>query len=138
MARFELFIGTWNTTGEVLATEHDPATTLSATDTYRWLPGKHFIAHDADARFGGSPSRSMEVIGFDLPSGKYVARSYDDQGKSELFEVSLRGKQWSITGESARFRGKFNAANDMLTGLWELHGEKSGWQPWIRLKLTRA
>ena len=72
MSRFEIFIGTWNTTGEVLQTEGSPATTLSATDTYRWLPGKYFIAHDADARFGENPTRSMEVIGYDLASKKVL------------------------------------------------------------------
>jgi hypothetical protein len=138
MSRFEVFIGTWNTTGEVLETESAPATTLSATDTYRWIPGKHFIAHDADARFGGEVTRSMEVIGYDLASKKYLARSYDDRGTSELFEVVLKGKHWSIVGESARFNGKFDAKGNSLTGLWELKGKKSGWQPWIELKLVRA
>jgi len=138
MSRLEIFIGTWNTTGEVLETEGAPATTLSATDTYWWLPGKHFIAHDADARFGGDPTRSMEVIGYDLASKKYLARSYDDQGTSELFEVALKGKNWSIIGESVRFNGKFDAKGNKLTGLWELKGKKVGWQPWIKLKLVRA
>ena len=63
MSRFEVFIGTWNTTGEVLQTESAPATSLSATDSYRWLPGRHFICHDADARFGARPTRSTEVTG---------------------------------------------------------------------------
>jgi hypothetical protein len=58
MSKFEVFIGTWNTTGEVLETEAGPAGTLSATDTYRWLPGRHFIVHDVDAS-PGRPSGSM-------------------------------------------------------------------------------
>ncbi|QOW24657.1 DUF1579 family protein [Lysobacter sp. H23M47] len=134
----EVFIGTWNTTGEVLETEAGPATTLSATDIYRWLPGRHFIAHDVDARFGEIPTRSMEVIGYDRTSKKYLARSYDDQGSSEQFEVALKGKKWSITGEAVRFSGRFNPDNNQLTGLWELKGKKAGWQPWIQLKLVRA
>jgi len=138
MTDFEIFIGIWNTSGEVLETEGAPATTLSATDTYRWLPGKHFIAHDADARFGDNPARSMEVIGYDLPSNQYLARSYDDQGVSELFEVALNGKKWSIVGESVRFNGAFDADGNTLTGLWELKGKQAGWQPWIKLKLVRA
>jgi hypothetical protein len=138
MSRFEIFIGTWNTTGEVLQTEDAPATTLSATDTYQWLSGKHFIAHDADARFGDIPSRSMEVIGFDATKKRYLARSFDDQGASEVFEVALRGKNWSLVGATARFKGKFVSKNDELHGLWELKGKKAGWQPWIKLKLVRA
>ena len=138
MSRLEIFIGTWNTTGEVLKTEGAPGSTLSGTDTYRWVPGKHFIAHDADARFDGNPTRSMEVIGYDLTSKKYLARSYDDQGVSELFEVALKGKNWTIIGQSVRFSGKFDAENNKLTGLWKLKGKKAGWQPWIKLKLVRA
>jgi hypothetical protein len=138
MSRFEIFIGTWNTTGEVLETEGAPATTLSATDVYRWIPGMHFMVHDVDARFGNDPTRSMEVIGYDLASKKYLARSYDDQGSSDVFEVVLKGKRWSIVGSTVRFNGKFDAANDKLTGLWELKGKKAGWQPWIKLTLVRA
>ena len=80
MSDFAVFIGTWNTTGEVLETALNPAGAFSATDTYQWLPGKHFIQHHVDARFDGKPSRSMEVIGFDAARQQHFARSYDDQG----------------------------------------------------------
>lgn len=138
LSHLDIFIGTWNTTGDVLETENSPASTLVATDTYQWLSGKHFIIHHADARFGGTPTRSMEVMGYDLISKKLIARSYDDHGISEVFDLSLNGKNWSITGESVRFEGKFNAKGNKLTGLWELKNKKSGWQPWINLKLVRA
>ena len=137
MSRFEIFIGIWNTTGEVLATEGSAATTLSATDTYRWLPGRHFIAHEVDARFGNDPTRSMEVIGYDLVRKKYVTRSYDDQGTSEEFDVDLRARNWRILGGRMRFSGKFDTSGDKLTGMWERKG-KSGWRPWINLTLVRG
>jgi hypothetical protein len=138
MLRFEIFIGTWNTTGEVLAIGDEPATVLTATDTYRWLPGRQFMVHDVDARFGRTVVRSMEVIGYDQTAKKYLARSYDDQGVSEIFEVRLRGKRWGIFGETMRFRGKFAPNGKSLTGLWEMKGKTSQWQPWIKLVLTRA
>src|SRR5262245_53151221 len=99
MSRFELFIGVWNTTGEVLATAVNPAGTLVATDTYRWLPSKQFILHDADARFDGKPARSTEIIGYDAAAGHHFARSYDDRGASDLFVVALRGRRWTISGD---------------------------------------
>lgn len=138
MSRLEVFIGTWNTTGDVLETESAPPSKLIATDTYRWLPGKHFIVHEADARFGVDVSRSMEVIRFDSASKKYFAQSYDDQGSTESFEAALKGKRWTIVGKSVRFDGRFNARNTRLTGLWELKGKRAGWQPWIDLTLDRA
>ena len=138
MSRFEIVIGTWNTTGEVLATDSSPATTLSATDTYRWLPGNHFIIHDVDARFGEQPTRSMEVIGYDSQRKLYLARSYDDQGVSEEFEVRLNGKKWSIVGQTVRFDGRFSPDGNKLQGLREMKSPKADWQPWIKLKLIRA
>ena len=138
MSRLGIFIGTWNTTGEVLETENAPAGTLVATDIYRWLAGNHFIIHDADARFGAQVTRSMEVIGFDAATKKHFAQSYDDQGAIDRFEVELKGKRWTILGESVRFDGKFSANNDSLVGLWEIKGKRSGWQPWIKLRLDRA
>ena len=138
MSRFVVFIGTWNTTGDVLETEDAPASKLIATDTYRWLTGKHFIVHDADARFGANATRSMEVIGYDPVAQEHFSQSYDDQGTTERFEVALNGKSWRIVGKSVRFDGKFDARSNRLIGLWELKGERVGWQPWIKLRLDRA
>jgi hypothetical protein len=138
MSKFEVFIGTWNTTGEVLETESGPTGSLSATDTYRWLPGKHFIVHDVDARFGSQPTRSMEVMGFDAPKQRHFATSFDDQGATETFVVALNGRRWSIRGKTVRFNGSFDAQKNRLRGLWELKGKKAGWQPWIELELVRT
>jgi hypothetical protein len=138
MTRFEVFIGTWNTTGEVLATSANPAGMLVATDTYRWLPGRHFIVHEVDARFDGAPTRSMEVMGYDPVKQRHVARSFDDQGVEESFIVELSGRRWAIDGKTVRFRGSFDVARNRLAGLWELKPPRAGWQPWIRLELRRA
>jgi hypothetical protein len=138
MSRFEVFIGTWNTTGEVLETDAGTAGILSATDTYRWLPGRHFIVHDVDARFDGQPTRSMEVIGFDASKRKYFAQSYDDHGSTEAFVVALKGRRWTIDGKTVRFNGSFDTQRNRLNGLWERKGNKAGWQPWIYLELVRV
>jgi hypothetical protein len=138
MSKFEVFIGTWNTTGQVFETQASAAGTLTATDTYRWLPGKQFIVHDVDARFDGKPARSMEVMGFDAAKKQHFARSFDDQGSTDVFVVSLNGRRWSISGETVRFKGGFDVPKTHLTGLWELKGTKAGWQPGIQLELIRA
>ena len=53
MSRFSVFIGTWNTTGDVFPIADVSSSDLVATDTYLWVPGQHFILHEVDARFGG-------------------------------------------------------------------------------------
>ena len=138
MSRFDLFIGVWNTTGEVFATEANAGGAWVATDTYRWLPGKHFIVHDVDARFDGKPTRSMEVIGYDAAKRHHFARSYDDAGTSDVFLVELSGRRWTISGEKVRFRGSFNAAKNRLSGRWDIRTHRTGWEPWIELQLVRA
>jgi len=138
MSAYEIFIGVWNTTGEVLETSAGPRGMLEATDIYRWFPGQHFIVHEVDARFDGKPTRSMEVMGYDLSKKNYFARSYDDQGASELFALQLQGRHWHIQGATMRFSGNFNSRKDRLGGLWELKGPRRRWQPWIKLELVRA
>ncbi len=138
MSRFEIFIGTWNTTGEIHAVGEAPASVLSATDAYRWMPGRHFIVHDADARMGETVARSTEIIGYDQQTHKFVARAYDDQGAYQVFEVDLRGKNWSIRGPTLRFSGKFDRAGNKLAGLWEMKSGRARWEPWIELQLVRA
>jgi hypothetical protein len=138
MAKYEVFIGIWNTTGKVLETETNAPGTLTATDIYRWLPGRHFIVHDVDARFDGHPTRSMEVMGFDPLRRKHFARSFDDRGSTEIFAVSLNGRRWTIKGEVVRFEGSFDVGKKRLSGLWELKGTRARWQPWIELELVRT
>lgn len=138
MSKYAVFIGTWNTTGRVLAVNGSLETTLSATDTYRWLPGKFFIVHEVDARFGGQATRSMEVMGYDPTTRSHYARSFDDRGASESFEIELNRRKWKIMGESVRFAGQFDAQGNTLTGLWEMKSKRSAWEPWIELRLERA
>lgn len=138
MSQLDVFIGTWNTTGEVLETASSPPGVLVVTDTYRWLPGKHFIVHEVDARFSGQPTRSMEIIGFDAATQRLVSRSYDDQGVTEAFVVALDGRRWTIEGKKVRFDGSFDTKKMRLTGTWEMRSGRARWQPWIRLELVRA
>lgn len=138
VSKLEVFIGTWNTTGNVLKTDVNPGGTLIATDSYRWLHGGRFIVHDVDARFDGKPTRSMEVIGLHPTRKELFATSYDDQGVSEHFKVALSGRRWTIDGQSVRFEGSFDSARTRLAGLWELKTGRGRWQPWIDLVLERA
>lgn len=138
MARFEIFIGIWNTTGEVRGTASSPAGVLQATDTYWWLPGKRFIVHDVDARFDGRPTRSMEVIGCDARKRHFFANSYDDTGVATSFILSLDRRRLRIRGESVRFEGGFDKRGNRLSGLWKQKVRNGRWQPWIDLELVRA
>lgn len=136
--KLQILIGTWNTTGDIEATEATPATTLTATDTYAWLPGGFFVLHTVDARMGSTVARSIEIIGYDAESGAYTTRSYDDQGGSADFTAALKGRKWTITGEAARFSGSFNDAENVLAGSWERKNAKGQWVSWMAIKLEKT
>ena len=90
MARFDLFIGVWNTTGEVLATEASAAGALVATDTYRWLPGKHFIVHDLAFRTCCSNCGSALTMQYHCyPSKTHVAVGSVVEGTDSLPKVGM-------------------------------------------------
>ncbi len=138
LAALELFVGIWNTTGTIRPSGDEPAQTLLATDIYEWLPGRHFLLHRVDARMGGAPSRSIEIVHWDAARGTCMSRSYDDQGSISDYQCALADRHWSIRGDSVRFAGDFDESGDRLTGLWELRGEDGRWRPWIDLELVRA
>lgn len=138
MRPYDIFLGIWNTTGDVLETDAAPATTLFATDIYRWLPGGHFLLHEVDARFGDQVFRALEIVPYDAATQAHIARSYDDRGSIEDFTVELTGRNWHITGKNTRFNGQFTSDSCTLTGLWELQTGSGCWQDWIKLRLQKA
>ena len=80
----------------------------------------------------------MEVMGFDPLRKEHFARSFNDQGSTDTFAISLNGRRWKIEGETVRFDGRFDSQGKRLVDLWELKGTRSRWLPWIELELARA
>lgn len=137
MKALSVFVGVWNTEGEIVATAEAPATTLRATDTYGFLPGGHFLLHTVDARMGDQVSRSIEIYGYDPARKSLVSRSYDDQGVSETFVAALTGGAWRIKGETLRFAGAFNKDATRLSGRWEARAA-GRWSKLMDIWLTKA
>lgn len=134
----QIFVGVWNTEGEIVGGPSGAAGKMTATDIYEWLPGGFFLVHRVDARMAGEPGRSLEIIGYDPGAQGYVSRSYDDQGVVLDFACSLEGKRWRITGATMRFDGEFSAGGTVLRGEWQQRGEDGSWTSWMRIRLTKA
>lgn len=133
----ERFVGVWNTTGRIAAIDDKPGGELIATDTYEWLPGRHYLLHWVDARLNGQPSRSLEVVGFDADRGGCVSRSYDDQGQTGDYTCALTGDAWTITGDTLRFSGRFAPDGTSMSGTWQMK-DRGDWRDWMDITLTRA
>ena len=132
------FAGTWHTTGTVAAT----SAPYTATDTYEWLPGRHFLLHRWDAAMPEGRSQGIEVFGPDAtdgPAGHYAMHSFDDTGKADTMRAVIDGRSVAFDGQGVRFRGHFNADGSEMSGTWSLQAQGSQeWQPWMTVVLRRS
>ena len=132
------FVGRWNTTGRVLATDTSPEIKISGTDTYEWLAGKFFLLHKADVLMGGDKNETFEIIGFDKLKDNYAMRYYDNKGNSGLMTASCKDGLWTFLGETLRFTGGFKKNDTEFSGIWEQSSDGNNWTHFMDIKLTRA
>jgi hypothetical protein len=137
VAALEPFVGVWDTNGTILDADGKPAGELKATDTYEWFPGGFFLIHQVDGHMGDAEVKALEVIGAGAREHSCVARSYDNAGQSEEYEVALSGRKWTIDGKTQRFRGQLTDDLRTLEGQWELTEDGSTWRPWMRIRLIK-
>jgi hypothetical protein len=94
------FLGRWRTTGEVAATESEPAAEVDSIDIYEWYPGEFFLVHHADGRVGGSPIKSIEIMGYDPERQCYFAPFFDSTGDFGTEEIRFDENKWIWRGSN--------------------------------------
>jgi hypothetical protein len=62
LKHLELFVGKWNTQGEIKASPYGPAGKIIGTDTYEWLPGGFFLVHRVDVRIGDQKTSQLKLL----------------------------------------------------------------------------
>lgn len=134
--RLDVLAGVWRTRIAVLDETENEIEHFAAIDTYRWMPGRHFLLHDVDAVMAGQQVKSLEIIGADKASGQYTTRNYDNSGAISDYVAALEARNWSIDGKTERFRGSLSADLRSLSGRWERR-EGDTWLPWMNVTLTR-
>jgi hypothetical protein len=137
LERLGALAGTWHTTGEVVATTDTPATPFTATDSYDWLPGRHFLVHHWDAAMPDGRSQGIEIIGYDAERDRFPMHAYDNDGNVTEMDGSSDGSSLQFEGSGVRFVGTFNDQRSVVSGTWELQTDELAWLPWMRVTLTR-
>lgn len=135
LAQLDRLVGVWRTEIVMLDTDGRAGARFHATDTYRWMPGRHFLLHDVDALMDGQVIKSLEIIGLDPATTAYQSRNYDNAGTISDYTASLIGDVWSIDGQTERFRGQLS--DSVLAGRWE-RLEAGAWLAWMNVTLTRT
>jgi hypothetical protein len=108
-------IGTWQTTGEIVATEEQPAISFHGTDTYEWVLDRKFIRHTVDIRMGEDEVKAIEMIYPDRNNATtFILTSYDNTGQIETMAAQISGDRLLMAG---------NGKQAVLT--WENPGRMS-------------
>ncbi len=150
--RLHTIAGLWETSGHVI---DEPEIPIAGTDTYEVLPGGYFLVHHVDVTVGNKPVRAIEIIGEPDPvSGGFLARSFDDDGNTELMRVTIDDDGiFHFTGgaevasaaqptapSTARVRSTLTIAEDgqSMIALWERSEDGTNWQRWMDISFRRT
>jgi hypothetical protein len=137
IARLAALVGTWHTTGTVEPRDGNAAAPFTATDSYEWLPGRHFLVHHWDAAMPGGRTQGIEIIGHDAASDRFPMRAYDSNGNITSMTGTIDGTAMRFEGTGVRFTGRLDTEHDEINGTWEVQPDGADWQPWMRVTLTR-
>lgn len=132
------FVGTWNTTGRVLATKTSAEIIISGTDTYEWLPGKFFLLHKAAVWMGNDKSETFEIIGADRNKQLFTMQYYDNKGNSGSMTATYVDGVWTYLGDTLQFNGCFKNNDKEFSGIWKQSTDGESWTHIMDIKLVKA
>jgi hypothetical protein len=148
--RLGAITGRWRTTGRVLG---DPELPVVGTDIYELRPGGYFLVHYVDVTVGDQEVRAIEVIGEPNGIGGYLARSFDNDGNTEVMQLTIDDGAFRFEGGSEvataalpadsptrRVRSLLTVAADRASmhARWERSDDGNSWQPWMEIAFTRS
>jgi len=94
--RLAYFVGTWKTVGKMTGMG-GPDETVTSTDKTEWLPGGFFIVTHSDGMMGSTPSKEMDVQGYDPKEKAYTYHSFNNVGESVAAKGTVNGDTWLWT-----------------------------------------
>lgn len=137
--RLDVFVGTWHSEGETIASTETPAVAISGTDTYEWLPGGFFLVHHVDVRFGDEKVDAIEIIGYDASDRTYPMRSFDHRGNFATMQATVGDDgTWTFTGDGERSTVVLSDDGTAMTADWERSSDGSRWHPWMHMTFTKV
>jgi len=149
--RLHAIAGRWQTSGYVI---DEPDLPVIGIDNYEVLPGGYFVVHYVDVFVGDRNVQAVELIGEpDMVSGGFLARSFDNEGNTEVMRVTIDddGVFHFVGGAevvpaaqptdapTARVRSTLTIAQDgqSMNALWERSEDGSNWERWMDISFTR-
>ena len=134
----DVLIGRWMTTGETAATADTPASKISASDVYEWVPGGFFILHTAYGTIGSLGVGGIEMIGYDSKKKLFQTHFFDSQGNVTREDLTLDGNTITWQGSQVRCTGTLQDNGRRLVCRHERREADGKWVTSMDVTLTRV
>jgi hypothetical protein len=107
---------------------------------FAWLDGGRFLVQRWTVDMPEAPDGTA-IIGCDAANGTYYQLYSDERGVCRVYEMGLRGCEWTLrrAGKpfAQRFTGTFSEDGRTITGRWELAEDGQNWRIDFDLTYTR-
>lgn len=107
---------------------------------FAWLDGGRFLVQRWTVAMTEAPDGTA-IIGCDAANGTYYQLYSDERGVCRVYEMALRGREWTLrrAGEPfvQRFTGAFSEDGQTIAGRWELSEDGENWRTDFELTYTR-
>jgi hypothetical protein len=131
----EIFVGTWTVTGLIFGSAEETPRRFTATDRFEMMPGGKVLLRRSEGLREGVETSALEAIR-DSGDG-YECTLFDREGQASHACARLDGQSWQIDGPDSRFRGRFDAGFERLTGQWYCDDETGTDRLWQQVTMTR-
>ena len=144
--RLGVFVGEWILEVRFPGHEQAPGEGPRARSRFEWALDGQFLLQRTEVPVPAAPD-SLAIIGVDPQTGAYTQHYYDSRGVARLYAMSLAGRAWTLTRESAdfspldfrqRFTGTFSPDGNTISGAWEKDLDGAGWEHDFALTYRRA
>ena len=143
--RLEIFAGKWNVKGKSYAegSSNESLQVSSAqmefSQTGEWLSGEFFLVNRWSGHVGESEFNGMEIIGYDIPSRKYISKFFDNAGNAPTYQVTVRENVWMYNGEFQRATFEFSDDGNTIITHWDWKKTDGGkWLPLCDLTASKS
>jgi hypothetical protein len=144
--QLDAFVGKWHMEGQQLAGLAGPAASISALETYEWLPGGQFLIHRFDGHIGDAQAACVEIIGFDAERRCYRAHTFYNNGQMNVWDIERRDETWRSLGDwsagdrsmKVRCLTHFIEGGDIMRSRWEHSKDGSRWLAFWEVSARRV
>ena len=111
---------------------------MEFSQTGEWLSGEFFLVNRWSGHVGESEFNGMEIIGYDIPSRKYISKFFDNAGNAPTYQVTVRENVWTYNGEFQRATFEFSDDGKTMKTHWDWRKSDGGnWLPLCDLTASK-